>query len=93
MSRWYQASLTSAEAVGWKARVLTLPKWDNNIVEQGPRRVKFWIGPMLSFKRFANAAIVSPVSSLPGSCAQFKIHRLVKQAGDIHDVWMAVLGA
>jgi tetratricopeptide (TPR) repeat protein len=29
MSRWYQASLTSAEAVGWKARVLTLPKWDN----------------------------------------------------------------
>jgi hypothetical protein len=34
MSRWYQASLTSAEAVAWKARVLTLPKWDNKIGKQ-----------------------------------------------------------
>jgi hypothetical protein len=33
MSRWYQASLISAEAVGWKARVLTLPKWDNKLKE------------------------------------------------------------
>jgi hypothetical protein len=48
---------------------------------------------MLSFKRFIHATLVLPLSRLPGSCAQFKIYRLVKRAGDVHEVWMAVLDA
>jgi transposase-like protein len=68
----------------------------NNIVEQDHRRVKSRIGPMLGFKRFANASIVISGIDLVAKLrkGQFNIARLIKRApGDIHDFWMAVLVA
>jgi transposase-like protein len=60
------------------------------------RRVKSRVGPMLGFKRFANATIVMTGIELPQKLrkSQFTVHRLVKRARwDIHDLWMATLVA
>ena len=68
----------------------------NNIVEQDHRRVKSRVGPMLGFKRFANATIVITGIELAQKLrkGQFKVHRRVKRAGgDVHDLWIAVLVA
>jgi hypothetical protein len=52
---------------------------------------------MLGIKRFANAALVITGTGLaqePCKGRQFKVHRLVERAaGDLHDLWMAVLVA
>jgi transposase-like protein len=68
----------------------------NHIVEQDHRRVKSRVGPVLGFKRFANAAIAITGIELAQKLRkdQFKVHRLVtRAAGDIHDLWMAALVA
>jgi hypothetical protein len=46
----------------------------------------------LGFKHFANAAIVITGIELAQKRrkGQFKVHRLVKRAGDVHDLWRAV---
>ena len=67
----------------------------NNIIEQDHRGVKQRTGPMLGFKRFDHATIVIAGIELARKIKkdQFNVHRLMKQAGDIYDMWMAVLAA
>ena len=67
----------------------------NNIVEQDHRGIKSRTGPMLGFKRFDHATIVIAGIELARKIkkGQFNVHRLMKRAGDIHDMWMAVLVA
>jgi transposase-like protein len=67
----------------------------NNIVEQDHRGVKSRTAPMLAFKRFDHATIVIAGIELARRIkkGQFNVHRLMKRAGDIHDMWMAVLVA
>jgi hypothetical protein len=50
---------------------------------------------MLGFKRFDHATIVIAGIELAWKIkkGQFNVHRLMKRAGDIHDIWMAVLMA
>jgi transposase-like protein len=65
----------------------------NNIVEQDHRGVKSRTGPMLGFKRFGHAAIVIASIELARKIkkGQFNVQRLMKRAGDVHDLWMATL--
>ena len=67
----------------------------NNIVEQDHRGIKSRTGPMLGFKRFDHATLVIAGIELARKIkkGQFNVHRLMKRAGDIHDMWMAVLVA
>src|SRR5215211_1871036 len=67
----------------------------NNIIEQDHGGVKQRTGPMLGFKRFDHATIVIAGIELARKIkkGQFNVHRLMKRAGDIHDMWMAVLVA
>ena len=67
----------------------------NNIIEQDHRGIKSRTGPMLGFKRFDHATIVIAGIELARKIkkGQFNVHRLMKRAGDIHDMWMAVLVA
>ena len=66
----------------------------NNIVEQDHRRVKSRVGPMLGFKRFANAAIGIIDIELAQKLRkdQFKVHRLVERARGVVDDGMVQKG-
>jgi hypothetical protein len=48
---------------------------------------------MLGFKRFGHAAIVIAGIELARKIkkGQFNVQRLMKRAGDVHDLWMATL--
>jgi len=67
----------------------------NNLIEQDHRRVKHRIGPMLGFKRFANAAVVIAGIELAEKIKknQFQTGKLGGATATAPEIWRAALAA
>jgi len=67
----------------------------NNLIEQDHRRVKHRIGPMLGFKRFANAAVTISGIELAEKIKknQFKTGKLGGATATAPEIWRAALAA
>jgi transposase-like protein len=70
-------------------------KFLNNGVEQGHRRVKQRIGPMLGFKRFDTAAVTISGIELAAKMRkrQFKVGKVPGRPKTIQAIWAAVVAA
>ena len=66
-----------------------------NLIEQDHRRVKQWIGPMLGFKRFDNAAVTISGIELAEKIkkGQFKTGKFRSRNATMSELWSAALAA
>jgi transposase-like protein len=67
----------------------------NNLIEQGHRRVKQRVRPMLGFKRFDNAAVTISGIELAEKInkGQFKTGKFASRKATMSELWSAALAA